>query len=132
MLERLIYRSRALAPAPTLALEAILPVSRWKNARLEITGALGFTGMHYVQLLEGPGDALDGLMATLAADARHTRLDVLYRVETQSRVAPGWSMARADLNDHSSQAARLIDQGDGLALTTLLATLVATGETVVS
>lgn len=131
-MDRLIYVSQARGLAPQAALEDILSVSVWSNARLDITGALAFCDLRYVQLLEGPPHALDDLMGRLQADPRHTDIDVLYRLDVPRRMVPGWSMARADLAEHSAQASRLIEQRDGLALTTLLTTLVAKGETQVA
>ena len=132
MFERLIYRSLALSPDPAVAMDDILKVSVAKNARLDLTGALGFTDRHYIQLLEGPVASLDRLMATLMTDPRHKEISILYRAKTAGRVLPGWSMARLDLSRHAPRAARLVAEGDGLALTTLLVNVVARGETAVA
>lgn len=129
MIDRLIYRSRALYPAPEVALEDILQIAALRNARLHVTGALGVAGSHYVQLLEGPPSALDDLMTSLRVDARHTDLDVLYRTGASTRLTPEWSMARVALTEHSTRVLQLVADGDGLGLTTLLANLVAGGHT---
>ena len=71
-IERLVYRSRVVQPAPMTALEDILPVAHAWNARWRITGALGFTGRTYVQFLEGPAESLDILLERLRSDPRHT------------------------------------------------------------
>jgi hypothetical protein len=125
-LERLIYRSRALAPEPSAALGDILAASIWNNARHGITGALGFSGGAYVQLLEGRAEALDGLLAKLAADPRHTDMAVLFREPVGTRLLSGWSMARVDLAEVAPQAGAALATGDGLALTGLLVNLVHT------
>lgn len=129
MLERLIYQSRACWPTPESALDYILGVSVWKNAKLGVTGALGFTGGHYVQLLEGPPPSLDLLLASLQADPRHAELDILFRVETPRRLLPDWSMARIDLQRYGADTLRSLAHRDGLALTLLLANLVLAGAT---
>ncbi|NJC42698.1 hypothetical protein GGQ87_002993 [Brevundimonas alba] len=128
-MERLVYRSRALWPDPETAMDDILRDSLWNNARGRITGALGFSGRTYVQLLEGPTASLDDLLAKLAADPRHTDLTILVRAPVSGRLVPGWTMARADLAAASPRVTDLLTSGDGLALAALLANLVHQGET---
>lgn len=131
-LQRLVYRSRARWPAPPSALDGILAQSLWSNARHGITGALGFSGRTYVQLLEGRPEAIEGLLHRLRADPRHDDLTVLLHAPTGGRLVPGWSMARVDLTDPAPRAAALIAAGDGLALAALLANLAHRGHTVVA
>lgn len=128
-IERLVYRSRALKPAPLLALDDILAAAQAFNARRRITGALGFTGRTYIQFLEGPTTSLDSLMERLGSDRRHKDLRVLARGPAAERLVPGWSMARIDLTLLEDQVTALLDAGDGEGLTALLAGLVRRGET---
>lgn len=129
MIDRLVYSSRAEGLSPEIALETIFRVSVPKNARLDITGALGFTGRRYIQLLEGPGSAVDALLATLQADPRHAQLRVLLRGTTRSRLLPSWSMARLDLARAAPEVEALLNADDGLGLTALMATLAHEGVT---
>lgn len=131
-LERLVYRSRAVDPPPIVALDGILTVSLWNNARHRITGALGFTGRTYVQLLEGPRDAIAALMERLYGDPRHTDLRVLARGPAAGRLVPGWSMARIDLALLDVEVTALLETADGDGLAALLADLTARGETSVA
>jgi hypothetical protein len=128
-MERLVYRSRAVWPLPAVALDGILQASLARNARDRVTGALGFVGGTYVQLLEGPADSLEALMRRLYADPRHAEVTVLVRAATDGRLVPGWSLARSDLAAAAPRATRLIETGDGLALALLLANLVHHGHT---
>lgn len=128
-MERLVYRSRAVWPAPAVALDGVLKVSVASNAQARITGALGFVGGTYVQLLEGPTESLEALMRRLYADPRHAEVTVLVRAETDGRLVPGWSMARTDLARAAPRATGLLETGDGLALALLLANLVHHGHT---
>lgn len=118
-------------PQPQDALASILEASLWNNAREGITGALGFSGGHYVQLLEGTTAALDGLLTKLAADPRHQSLAILVREPVERRMLPGWSMARVDLIEHAPKVTRLLESGDGLALINLLGNLARAGVTTV-
>ena len=130
-IERLVYRSRVVHPAPMTALEDILPVAQAGNARWGITGALGYTGRTYVQLLEGPAESLDSLLERLRSDLRHTELRVLARGPAAGRLVTGWSMARIDLTLLEAEVTALLDagDGDGEGLAALLAGLVRRGET---
>lgn len=128
-LERLVYRSRAVG-SPTTELDLILRVSVWNNARRRITGVLGHVRGHYVQLLEGPGAALDDLMAVLERDPRHRELTVLERRPMDQRLFPGWSMARGELFSDRTNSDVLMGSAEIFA--TRLADLVRRGETVVS
>ena len=128
-LERLVYRSRALDPPPIVALDGILTVSLWNNARQRITGALGFTGRTYIQLLEGPPHAIDALMERLRRDSRHADLRVLRSGAAAGRLVPGWSMARIDLALLDVEVTALLETADGDGLAALLADLTARGET---
>lgn len=122
-MDRLIYRSRARWPAPEVALDGILDASLVNNPRLGITGALGFSGGTYVQLLEGPGASLDALLRQLAADPRHGGIDILVRARVAGRLVPDWTMARVDLADIAPLAEERIEARDGPGLTALLANL---------
>lgn len=129
LMDRLVYRSRALWPQPAASLDAILPVSMWNNAKLEITGALGFHAGQYIQLLEGRPAALDDLLRRLSADPRHDRLEVLLRAPVSARLTPEWSMARIDMACAVPETGDLLQKRDGLGLAALMASLAHTGAT---
>lgn len=63
----------------------IVAVSRERNARLDVTGMLIFTGDHFAQVLEGPEAGLDLLMPSIRRDERHHSLqESAQRIETRS------------------------------------------------
>lgn len=129
MIDRLVYRSQVEGVPAEIALEQIFRVSVRKNARLRITGALGFSGRNYIQLLEGPRPAMDDLLQTLLADPRHSNLRVLLRGSSPRRLLPNWSMARVDLARAAPRLDALLDADDGLGLIALMATLAHEGVT---
>lgn len=98
-----------------------------KNAQAGITGALGFSRLNYIQLLEGPPAAIDKLMEALEADPRHRDLAVLIRSSAERRLVPDWTMARVNLVRLAPKVERLLEEGDGLALMALMATLAHEG-----
>ncbi|WP_426020308.1 BLUF domain-containing protein [Brevundimonas sp. DWR2-3-1b1] len=127
MIDRLVYRSHAVAILPEVALDRIFRSSLSKNARMNITGALGFSQQTYIQLLEGSPFAIDELVKTLVADTRHTQLRILLRGSSERRLLPDWSMARVDLAKAAPETATLIKADDGLGLIALMATLAHEG-----
>lgn len=94
---RVIYTSRA-APRPPgqseeAMIEAILATARRNNARNGLTGALIYQDGRFAQMLEGPPEALEELLARIARDPRHTDMEMLYTAEAESRVFAAWNMA---------------------------------------
>ena len=108
-------------------MDRIFRSSLLKNERLGITGALGFSELTYIQLLEGPSAAVDELLRTLQSDARHTGLTILMRGASHRRLLPGWSMARVDLARLAPEVETLVKKDDGLGLIALMATLAHEG-----
>lgn len=91
-MKRLIYTSIA-APGTTYeTLRAILDVSVQANLLHSITGMLIFDGVHFMQCIEGPPDAIDQLMNNIQADQRHTDIVVVGTEMTGSRLFPHWNM----------------------------------------
>lgn len=95
MLRSLLYVSiSALEPSREQdEIEDIIEVARRRNEELDVTGALIFTGRHFAQLLEGPGENVDALMDSIGADHRHHSLRVVRNVAAEGRRFPDWSMA---------------------------------------
>lgn len=78
---RLLYLSH-LAPGRDFSVVGpILHVSRERNPRLGIHGVLVFDGARFCQLLEGRRPEVTALLQRIRADARHTRLRVLFEGE---------------------------------------------------
>lgn len=94
-LTTLMYVSTSrLDPATaTKAVEAIVAEARCRNRVTGVSGALLFTGKHFVQVLEGDDAALDSLMAKLHADSRHENLIVTFRGPLRDRLFADWDLA---------------------------------------
>lgn len=71
---------------------SIVRTSTDHNADWNITGALLFSGSHFLQVLEGTHDQLAWLLSRLADDPRHSDLVVIARQEIAERRFPDWSM----------------------------------------
>lgn len=92
----LIYRSVMSAGTDPRAVADVVRTARAHNQAHDITGVLVFDGENFVQLLEGPETAVRELMARIARDPRHHRVQICH--EHPGRVPPrfpDWSMAFA-------------------------------------
>lgn len=95
-IERLVYCSRAAQPeAADAVLAEVLRASQRNNHRDGLTGALACHDGRFIQVIEGPPEALDRLQARLAGDPRHTDMVVLGRSPVVGRLFDLWTMASA-------------------------------------
>ena len=91
-LRSITYTSLARLDLQASDLEAIHETAVRENARRNITGLLIFNGTHFLQILEGPGDALSQLIENLRGDQRHSGLEVRHDDPIDGRSFPDWSM----------------------------------------
>jgi hypothetical protein len=93
----LCYVSRALLPSAEAksAVADIVDVSRERNGRLKVTGALLFTGAHFAQVLEGSRAAVRELMLSIERDARHTDVTIVREGLAETRAFGAWTLAYA-------------------------------------
>lgn len=94
-MERLLYISKSRIEHMDAAfLETeIVGGSRIKNATLDLTGALLFTGTYFAQILEGSAGSIDQLMFSIHGDLRHDNILVVDRSSIDERKFPDWKMA---------------------------------------
>ena len=90
-LHRLVYVSRPFGFDEAM-LNGILAEARRCNARDGLTGALICRADIYLQLLEGPKEALEATYARIVADDRHLEVQRLVHEPTDTRLFPEWSM----------------------------------------
>jgi Sensors of blue-light using FAD len=78
---RLVYRSRSTvegtAEEVQRAIDAIVAASRRRNGQAGVTGALMFTGLFFVQALEGPAAAVEATFDRICCDLRHSNVEVV-------------------------------------------------------
>jgi hypothetical protein len=113
----LLYVSRcAIAPDEHAEEVArIVEVSAARNAELDVTGALVGTPQHFSQILEGERSAIEALMRSIKADARHADVAVIETQDVPERAFFRWSMAHVgpsrELEQVIDQAADRFAQG---------------------
>jgi len=73
-------------------LAGILSSARRNNPRDGITGALICRHDLYLQLIEGPAEAIDALYARIEEDDRHFDMRLLLTEAMGERMFPAWAM----------------------------------------
>lgn len=89
--KRLIYRSQPFGFDKSV-LAGILSAARRNNPRDGITGALICRHDVYLQLIEGPAEAIDALYGRIIGDDRHTDVRLLLSETAEERLFPAWAM----------------------------------------
>jgi hypothetical protein len=98
MLVRLMYASRAVPAVDQEELVTILRQSKAHNPTIGVTGVLCFSGGIFLQVLEGGRSAVNRLYNRIAADPRHTEVEVLLYEEIGERRFASWSMGQANMS----------------------------------
>ncbi|MFC4350135.1 BLUF domain-containing protein [Fodinicurvata halophila] len=70
----------------------ILETSRRNNARRDITGMLLYVEGNFMQVIEGPKNAILTLKETIANDPRHSGLIEILSTPVGERIFGNWSM----------------------------------------
>jgi hypothetical protein len=100
----LSYVSTQSYPMKTADLLAMLEPARDKNARLGITGLLLHRGDSFFQVLEGGREEVESLFATIAADPRHKRVEIVTEGLVAAREYADWQMAFIELEGYDLSA----------------------------
>src|SRR5262245_32085792 len=91
-LRQILYVSAATSSIGKADLDAILEASRRNNARIDVTGMLLHIDSGFLQILEGPEQAVAGTYERIATDKRHAALRKLVDQPAAERLFAGWSM----------------------------------------
>ena len=80
----------------------MLKESNQRNKEAGITGMSLYKDGQFMQVLEGPGEAVTETFSRISKDPRHHGIKVIVQGAVQERRFPGWSMAFRDLSlpDH--------------------------------
>ena len=94
-LERVIYISECRINVAEInaAMANLVTDARLRNAELAVSGALLFTGTHFVQILEGPPSSIALILSALRKDPRHSNIFIAARHSISAQIFSGWQMA---------------------------------------
>lgn len=78
---------------------SILTQSRANNSQRDLTGALLYHRGRFIQVLEGPDDAVSARFDLIALDPRHRGVQKLIEKQVGARQFPEWTMGFVPLTD---------------------------------
>ena len=94
-----VYVSRSSYLFTDDDLANLLMTSRANNARLGITGMLLHREGRFIQVLEGPEEAVRARLAVIARDPRHTGVNTIVDEHVPDRLFPAWTMGYRAVTD---------------------------------
>jgi Sensors of blue-light using FAD len=104
MIRRFAYISRPADKLPHAEIPRIVSVSRSRNTAEDITGILLFTGLHFVQVIEGEPLQVAKLWTRIGEDARHHDVIVIVDERDNARWFSDW---RIGFSSDSALAGRV-------------------------
>ncbi|KMS57543.1 blue-light sensor BLUF [Sphingobium cupriresistens LL01] len=115
-LYQIMYISTVVGTVTSQQCAAMAQMSAINNRRNDVTGLLLFNSRRFLQVLEGPKDAVDRIFTRIHADPRHRAVVKLREGPIDAREFGEWAMAyddparpSADLKD--KVAALLVQAG---------------------
>lgn len=90
---QLVYISTARQPVTPELLDSVLDASRRNNRRCGVTGLLVAGGRRFLQVLEGPDQAVLATYARIQNDPRHFAFVLLSSRPVEERAFGDWEMA---------------------------------------
>jgi hypothetical protein len=99
----MVYVSSAVNLFSDQELEELLKTSRTKNEAVEVTGMLLYKDGNFMQLLEGPKDAVEKVFEKIEKDQRHRGIIRLLHETSADRNFGDWSMGFQKLDHDSAQ-----------------------------
>lgn len=102
-LHQIMYISSTTGPLSSADCAVIARNSARRNSADDVTGLLLFNSRRFLQVLEGPKDAVERVYARIARDGRHGALVKLREKTIEQREFGEWGMAYDDA-DHPSQS----------------------------
>ncbi|MBP0616606.1 BLUF domain-containing protein [Jiella mangrovi] len=91
-LYRLAYVSRPAASVTADDVKAIAASAARRNPTISVTGLLIHEFNRFIQLLEGPLDAIETLMTAIIADPRHSGIQIFLQQSAEERSLSRWIM----------------------------------------
>lgn len=98
MLVRLLYASCPKVALTPDVIDGILEQSRLHNVPHGITGMLCFNDDFFIQVLEGSRRNVSEVYNRIAADPRHSEVQILIFEEIAERRFANWTMGQVNLN----------------------------------
>ena len=91
-MHRLIYKSESVVPMNWHTVGRILAASTRNNDRAGLTGTLLVGKRHFLQALEGDGDAVSSTFERIVQDPRHENIRLISYEVIDTRMFEDWQM----------------------------------------
>lgn len=101
VLRQLAYTSLTRDRVSRTGILDILRTSRAHNVPRGVTGALLYADGAFLQVIEGPPDAVDEVYGRIRQDPRHDRVMTLLDAAVETRAFPEWPMGLLRIGDVS-------------------------------
>ncbi len=108
-LVQIIYASASAEEMSGPALADILASARRKNEARNISGMLVYHRGSFLQVLEGPEDAVNALFEKIQQDPRHGEINVLFHDKIPAKEFEDWSMGYIDTSGEAATAEGYVD-----------------------
>jgi hypothetical protein len=108
-MHRILYISTARSPLSDMQMDEILATSRRNNRSFDVTGCLVVGGRRFLQVLEGPREAVEQTFMRISGDHRHFAIVKLNDKPIEDRSFARWAMGFERGGDASVEAS-LADQ----------------------
>lgn len=95
----LVYISRATQPVTDAELQALARISQENNKKVDITGVLIMNGQYFLQVLEGPSDAVNQAYTRILRDPRHKDMVIIHTALHKQRIFGEWFMRAINLDN---------------------------------
>lgn len=103
MLTTLIYRSRSLQKFSQTDIEKLSAKAFSNNVKLNVTGILLFDGEYFLQVLEGPSEAVSAIFKKLSTDPRHSNIVTMLHGKEGKHRFGSWGMYYVKVDDRSTK-----------------------------
>ncbi|MBT8153742.1 BLUF domain-containing protein [Epibacterium ulvae] len=111
-MHRLIYLSQTTRPMSSLETGRLIAKAQARNAKAGLTGMLVLLQSRFLQVLEGPENALAQCYGRIQQDKRHSHMQLLQSTPITQRAFPDWKMSLfhpEQLPEQAKDAALSID-----------------------
>ena len=95
-------------------LSKIYSSARHSNLKTNVTGVLSYRVGHYIQILEGDDEIINGLYAKIAKDNRHSDPVIIFNNTIHERMFKNWSMKLLQSIHHDSGFNQFINDNQHL------------------
>ena len=99
----IVYASSAVKLFTEQEIIKLLEISQRNNEQSGITGMLLYNGGNFIQVIEGPDEAVLALYDTIKRDRRHYKVTLLGQDPIHERQFPDWTMGFQDLKKLSPE-----------------------------